>query len=38
MWKDRDNFQRVDKKYRLVTYTPKNSAKSYLNKINYKDP
>lgn len=37
-WEDRENFQRVEKKYRLVTYKKQNVAKSYLKKINYKDP
>ena len=37
-WEDRENFQRVDKKYRLVTYKKQNSAKSHLKKINFKDP
>lgn len=37
-WDDRENFKKVEKKYRLVTYKPPNRAKNYLNMINYKDP
>lgn len=37
-WEDRDNFQKVNKKYRLVSYKKMNKAKSYLKKVNYKDP
>lgn len=37
-WEDRANFQKKKRKYRLITYKRKNKAKSYLKKINYKDP
>ena len=37
-WEDRDNFQKVKKKYKLVTYKKKNKVKTHLKKINYKDP
>jgi predicted DNA-binding WGR domain protein len=37
-WENRDNFQRLPKKYRLVTFKEQNRAKEYLKKINFKDP
>jgi predicted DNA-binding WGR domain protein len=37
-WENRADFQKVRRKYKLVTYKKKNKAQQHLKKINYKDP
>jgi ankyrin repeat protein/predicted DNA-binding WGR domain protein len=38
MWEDRHNFQKMDKKYRLVPIIKKVKIDNYIKAFNYKDP